>query len=154
MTITYPLLKDDVLELVPSNDIEYIVSLAQNYKYNMVSIDQARKALKKVELMWNLVYEDKKLGIIFMWELDNKYTVDGYRDDDAVRKITNKISFPEHALNLVTEYAFSELTDVLYTSHSIKNRAATILCKRCGYSVLSEDATVYGDFITLFRRRE
>ena len=151
-------LENKVLKLEPfkEEDFDYLYGLINENKYNKFNEKLVKKAIRLTgHLFWRLIAKEKKLGVVYTsyYSDTDRYYLDGYRDDDSVRNITNKISFSKEAGNLVTNYMLDHFTDVMWTSHEIENRAATILCKRMGYQVHEVTDSIVGKMITLKKEK-
>jgi len=152
-------LQNGVLRLESFNDkedFEYLLGLIPKYKLNKLSDEQATHNINRFgHLFWTLCAGSEKVGVVYTSYIPGLgYTIDGYRENETAKKIDNKKSFSYEALKLVTDYMLNNITDILWTAHDVKNRAATILCKRYKYEIDKEIDTQFGRFILMFKRRQ
>jgi hypothetical protein len=157
--ITTEILQNQKVRLQPfenEEDFEYLLGLTLTYKYDKgFPKEFKRKALELFgHLFWTLYAGDTRVGVVYTSYMPNfGYTIDGYRDDEVAKRIDNKISFSYEAIKLVTDFMLNNITDILWTTHDIRNRGATIMCKRYGYIVEKEMDTHIGRFILMVKRR-
>ena len=137
------ILKDGDLSLTPftSTDetyTDYLYSLVDFYQFN--TIKSKEKMMELIERygskFWLVKGKDIAGGVIFIMyfpEFD-EWSFDAYCDMDVARSIDKKGNLPYRAARLVIDYFFSQdIAKTLYTRHDIRNRAATLLCRRLGF---------------------
>jgi len=150
-------LEDENILLEPFNDYkdyEYLFSLADKYKYNKVyDIKDKLKSVDNGIIFWKVKDKGETLGVLFVCCFNGVFTMDGYRDDEKAREVNREKSHLYHGTVLASEYILNEYTNILWTTHDIRNRGATILAKKAGYKVDKEININLSKFVTMFKRR-
>lgn len=154
-----PELQDDVVRCVPFNgeiDYAYLAGLAQQYKHNTVKAEEAIALVKEYAVHLWRVYDaarDVAGGVVYLckyaFDRLDLWTIDGYREDTVVKSLGTGLPYSYRATVLVSNFALGSLCKDLYTMHSAKNRAATILCRRAGFEIERHVETAFGQFVML-----
>lgn len=155
-----PILEDEVMLLKPfegSDDFDYLVDLAMKYRFTEITEEQARSVVREAAtLAWTGYIKETgmKSGVVYLCNNHKHgvWTIDGYRDDPVVKLLRNVFAadYSYHAARLVMNYAFDNLTDKLAAIHNVKNRPATALMRRLGFTVVHESVeTPGGSFIVM-----
>lgn len=143
MTDTLEVLKDKELKLTPFEsklDFDYLCSLIEHYKYNTIgSYERMRELLDRYgREYWTGSSGVYKLGVIFLMYLAemDEWTLDAYDDIQNKQIADPKGDFSYRAGKLIIDYFFrTHDVKILTTRHDIRNRAATVVCKRLGFKV-------------------
>ena len=139
------ILRNGDLELIPTNDIDYLIKLSKQYKYCKATGEQAKEVLNKYGYwFWNVYLDGERVGVIYICLVPKLgFTLDAYKDIES--GVDTRYSY--EAGKLVVDYVIKELTSVLWTAHDVRNRAATIVCKRMGFRKIKEVETALGKFV-------
>lgn len=128
-----PELSDRELKLIPSEDKEYIVYLANRNKYHLSEV--IGTSLDYIKHIWLGEVEGERAGVIYLCYLPNVcwWTLDAYKEDEALRKINPRGDFSYRAGKLVLKWFYENIGKTIYTGHETLNRGATLVCKRLGF---------------------
>lgn len=155
ITAALPILGDDVLRLEPfcdDSDENYLIDLIERNDYTKISRDDARRVLCTHETYCWVGYDKcacVKVGVVYLTRIGDYWTLDAYRDEPVVKRLGNSYSYSYNAGRFVMDYYFENIGKVLYTAHYKSNRAATIMCKKLGFTVEREIDTILGRFVIL-----
>lgn len=155
-----PLLEDEVISLKPFTRMEnydYLVHLISTYRYShFITDSDIKNMLCRANTHCWTAYDKQSgfsFGVIYLTQLDKTWTLDAYRDEPMTTILGNGNEYSYRAGKLVCDYFFSEVDKVLLTAHSVKNRAATIICKKLGFKTHKVYDTYFGQFIILKKER-
>ena len=131
---------ENLIELKPTDDMEYLLDLSDAYKYDVLSREKHKELLKFYgKHFWNIYDNGVKMGVIFTQYIPAlHWTVDGYTDSNYDGAIKRRVTVAIDAMKMVTQFLLDNVTDVIRTTHSKKNKAADKICKRAGYFFLME----------------
>lgn len=143
------ILKKDNIVLRPTNDISYIIELAKQYKYNKLNDQTSADILKDYGYKyWNCFRDGKKYGVVYLCYVPQLgYTLDAYKD----QRVKSDIKYSTEAGRLVVDYFHKEIFPVLWTSHDIRNRLATLVCRKIGFKKHDTIHSKLGEFILMRR---
>ena len=133
-------LQNDKVKLIPfggEKDFEYLYNLIPTYKYNTTSREDVKKLINQYGYLFWIGYGNGiKMGVacVCYFSKVDRYSLDGYLDNKVAKRVNNRISFGYEAGKLVSDYMLNNITDTLWTAHDIKNRGATIMCRRIGFA--------------------
>lgn len=137
MIITEPLQSQRV-ELRPaakSEVLEYLLELIQKYQFNTQGPKSARLLIEKIGQYFWIGYADGIQGgvayVSYIPDLD-MWTFDAYQDRDVTDKMEN-VAWTYEAGKLAIPYILDRITPVIWTMHDVRNRAASIVCRRLGF---------------------
>jgi hypothetical protein len=138
-----PLLANEHIEMRPFNaadDYEYFYGLVQVYRYNTSTEMDFKHVLKLyMRFGWVIYSAGERVGVCFIaYHPRVGYTLDGYRDDVATQRIGSKVSFVVEAGRLARDWFFANVSDVIRTTHDVRNRAGTILALKLGFKRMGE----------------
>lgn len=161
-TETRDILKMGELELRPPvDDYEhYFRYLVGQYRFNHDDPGIFKRAVDHIKHFWigYLEGSDQPLGCVYLSHFPDlkAWTLDAYRDEviakDAGRR-ARQWSFM--AGKLATNYYFNTLGgDWIWTTHDVRNKAATVMCESLGFKRIMESDTPIGKFIILKKERE
>ncbi len=155
IAVNTEILQNDKVKLIPFDnreDFEYLYSLIPLYKHNTTSWVEAKKLIDLYGLyFWTAYLNETKVGVacVCYFPKVDRYSLDGYRDDKAAKRVNNKVSFIYEAGKLITDYMLNNITNAIWTAHTVKNRGATIACRRIGFN----EEEIKGDIIVMRRRK-
>jgi hypothetical protein len=157
------ILKNDLVSIKPftnEDDFEYLLTLAQQYKYNKLSLQEARITLDKCgKFFWTGYIEDKvRAGVAYVCKYYTPnntvmWTFDAYRDDELVKAYNRKIHYTYEAGKLLVPWILENITPMLWTAHDVRNRAATMVCKEIGFVEDKVTMSKFGKFIVMKAER-
>jgi len=149
-------LRNDIVSLRPfdsENDFEYLVNLIQKYRYNRTSVQESRKILDEYGKYFWVGYVDDGVragvGYVSYYPQVGQWFFDAYRDDKLIKIYNHKINYTYESGKLLVPYILNNITPVLYTTHLIKNRAATRICEQLGFREIKRT----DEFIFLMREK-
>jgi hypothetical protein len=143
------LLKSQNIKLVPTDDLDYIVSLAKEYKYFNLKDQDIKKILKEIGVkFWKAYKGEERLGCTFICHT-TIYTFDAYKEPSL--KSAGKS--PVIVGKLVTDWALNNLCEEIWTAHDIRNRLATLVCKRIGFKPFKNMKAEHGTMILMRKGR-
>jgi len=143
------LLKSQNIKLVPTNDLDYVVSLAKEYKYFNLKGQNIKETLKETGVkFWKAYRGEERLGCYFICHT-TIYTFDAYKEPSlkSVSKSTVIVG------KLVTDWALNNLCEEIWTAHDIRNRLATLVCKRIGFKPFKNMKAEHGTMILMRKGR-
>ena len=156
-----PKLNDGTVDLVPFNgmeDFDYLFKLADDYRFADVGRQEVEALLYKHGLhFWSVCHKETgiKGGVIYISDLPQiGYSLDAYKDDATAKAINNRGDFAYKAAKMVLKFFFEHYEEVIFTTHTFKNRAATILNRRLGFDKLNEYDTRFGKFVIMANKGE
>jgi hypothetical protein len=153
-------LRNDIVSLRPfdsENDFEYLIELTQKYRYNKTSILEARRLLDEYGRYFWMGYVDDGVragvGYVCYFPKGNIWTFDAYRDEELIKKYNHKLNYTLEAGKLLLPWILNNITPVIYTSHEVKNKAATKVCKMLGFKEVWTKEILGDKFIFMERRK-
>ena len=156
MLATLDILQNEKVKLIPfqyEGDFDYLIGIAMKYKYNITPKNMFLSLLKQYGVaFWNGYMENGvKGGVAYVcyYPEIGRYTFDAYRDNDLCKQHNPKGDYSYEAGKLLVPYILRNIANILYTTHSIENRVATIMCKRLGFKIVEITDTILGRFIVL-----
>lgn len=138
-----PTLKGNRVELRPfdfNKDAEYMYSLVCAHKYTNTTEKDFKHVMEMyAKYAWNAYFDGVQCGVLYFayWKQIDGWTLDAYRDEVLAKRIDNTVSFPTIAAKMAMQWFYNNVHHTLHTTHDIRNRAATILCKRLGFKVVA-----------------
>lgn len=152
------LLKDEVVTLEPfkiEDDPLYLMDLVSKDRYNMVPPSMALELFKKYSVhLWKGYYNRAGKKTLFCMvflcyvAVQKRWYLDAYRDDSAVDKGSTDLSY--RAGRMVLDWFFLNYRTDIFTSHSIKNVAATKICEKLGFVPKDVISTaVFGNLVSM-----
>jgi len=139
-------------------DYDYLVSLAQGYKWNKLNREQMYELIKNYgRYFWKSYYKDQLYGVGYIcFNVDlNVWTIDLYRDDRLCKAIARKADLTYRPGVMLIKHIF-ETTDIdrLYGITDSQNRALLKVGKRLGFKFCREIKTMFGNFTMIVKDRE
>jgi hypothetical protein len=137
-----PTLESGRVELRPfdmATDAAYMYSLVCAHKYTSTDEKDFKHVMEMyAKYAWNVYADGQRIGVIYFayWRQIDGWTMDAYRDEKVAKAIDNKVSFSKIAAQLAMQWFYGNIGSRLYTTHDVRNRAATILCKRLGFEII------------------
>jgi hypothetical protein len=143
------ILKDNNLVLKPTKDLSYILELISQYKYSKLSEQVSLDVLREYGYkFWEVYVDEKKSGVIYITYIPKLgYLLDAYKD----QRVKNDLRYSEIAGKLVINYFHKHIFPILFTSHDIRNRLATLVCRRLGFKKIDTITSKLGEFILMRR---
>ena len=152
-----PVLKDDLVTLTPftGDDVEYLVQLRKQYKYNKLSDDEARNLIPQYgKHFWKGSTDGVDFGVVWLsyipmlggWQLDS------YRDDRLVKTL-KRDDYSYRSGKLILDYFFNNIGEEISTYHDKRSRAANIALRKLGFKCEGHMVTPYGDMVIFKQRR-
>lgn len=153
---------DQKVMLRPLQDFNYLFELIQKYQFNRTEdTDFEKTVLKYGRYFWDARIDTlagwTKAGVIYLcfYPQFNIWSLDAYRDNALVKAISASADVSYRAGKLIVDWFFQHHRSFnsLWTSHDIRNRAATIVCKRLGFEEIMIRDTPIGQFTLMERKR-
>jgi hypothetical protein len=159
--LTSAILESEVVILKPFEGVEdfnYMLSLVEKYKYNNIDQTLAKEIIVKYGLLFWVCYDkvtNTKGGVVYISIIPNiGFTLDAYRDDKLIKeKMIPRSDYSLQTGLLALDYFFNFVGDTIFTTHSIKNRAATMVCKKLGFEEVERFGSPFGPFILLSKSK-
>jgi hypothetical protein len=129
------ILTDGDITLEQTEDKSYLVELMGKDKYHVLD----DKKLEYVRFLWVGRVSGVLGGVIYFcyFPPQNWWTFDAYKEDERLKKLDNQGNFSYRAGKLAIDWFFEKgIAQELFTGHDIKNRGATIICKRLGFKFI------------------
>jgi hypothetical protein len=134
------------------DEFDYLFELVKKYKYNQVKREEVEFLIRRWGLHFWMVCDREtgiEGGVIYLSEIPSLgYSLDAYRDHEVSKTVGNK-NWSYQAGKLVVQFYHEHYDEVLFTTHSVRNRAATIMCKRLGFEVVYTYNSKFGEFILM-----
>lgn len=146
-SLALPVFAKEGFTLTPTDDRSYLLQLALSNKYNKLSEKDLTKSLSYIKYAWIGEVRGQKAGVIFLCYIEpiDWWTLDAYKEDKLLKHLDNHGDFSYRSGTLITNWFMQTMKKDLYTVHEVANRAATIVCKRIGFSPV----TTFNQFIVL-----
>lgn len=140
-------LQKDNLILEPTKDLDYILELIKQYKYAKISEQVSSNILRDYGYkFWEVYVSGERSGVIYITYISKLgYLLDAYKD----QRVKNDLKYSEMAGRLVVDYFHKNIFSILYTSHDIRNRLATLVCRRLGFRKINTIISKLGEFILM-----
>lgn len=162
MIVAVEKLQDDLVRLEPIVDsagMKYLFSLMPKYKLDTNDHPSKIKVTLKYGKHFWLGRTESFVGMVrggviylcYMPEYDI-WTLDAYRDDQLLRALNRRGNFSYRSGKLVMDWFFKTYRKHLYTVHDLRNRAATLVCRRLGFEEYSQPDTPIGKFILMRKK--
>ena len=156
-----PLIKDGVAQMEPFKgfkDYDYLFELTKKYRYNKTPREKVEMDLiKYLRAIWK-GFDQKThtpLGVVFITYLPwMGYSFDAYFDHELAYTIDPKANYSMRAGHMTLAYFFTFMHNHIFTTHDIRNRAATIASKKLGFQVINEYDTSHGKFVLMLNKGE
>lgn len=156
-------LTDGVVTLVPitdnRSDMNYLFNLMPKYRFNIG--DRAGKeklTYKYGKHFWvgrtESFVGSVRGGVIYLCYLPEYgiWTLDAYRDDELMRALNRRGDYSLRSGKLVIDWFFKTYKRDLFTVHDVRSRAATIVCRRLGFSKKTICDTPCGKFLIMQKK--
>lgn len=142
-------LEGDGVRLEPTDDVDYLLKLISEYRYEKVTGDTKEAIHKYGFKFWKGYYEGKLIGIGYLtYHPRIGFTLDGYKDPKF--GVDTKPSYISG--RLISDYFLKKIHPELWTTHDERNRAATLMCKRIGFKIVKKIEIDQKKLIVLRRR--
>jgi len=127
---------------------EYLIELALRYEYRLLNDpDRIRHEIRKfVKNIWIGYGDGQRGGCAFLSYIKDYgiYTFDAYKDNAVSKAIDNKIPWAYEAGKLLIPYILENITPEIWSWHDVRNRAATVVLKRLGFTDLMDRDLPFG----------
>ena len=151
MTIT----TENLIELKPTDDMEYWLELSEMFKYDNLSKEEGRKLLEYYgKYFWDIYDNGVRVAVIGCQYVPGlHWTIDGYTDPRLDRTVKRKINVAVDSMVMVRDFLFSQKIDVIRSTHHRDNRAASRICKKCGFVFIMDIDSPIGPYKVFETRR-
>jgi hypothetical protein len=127
--------------LVPSvdEDIEYIVGLAFEHKFNRDSKERIRERFERTNYAtWIIYRDDKRCGVCMIMMADVGYKLDGYKETREKGVASTSVL----SARMLIDWCYQKKIISLWTMHDVNDRASTILTLRLGFKEVYRDKAI------------
>ena len=141
------ILRDGDVELIPGMDLGYLTELALRYKYNWFNEYGIKVFSQNIKHFWKGYAKDVLGGVLFLQHIPpGKWFFDAYKDDKKLKILDNRGNFSYKSGRLVVDWFFERrISDELFTAHDLRNRGATMVCKKLGF----EETKILNGFVVM-----
>ena len=137
---------------------DYLVSLAIQYPYRIFQDETAvrREIEKIVQDLWIAYADGIPAGCAFLSYIEqyNIYTFDAYHDRNVTKSIDNRVPWVYDAGKMLVPYILNHKSEILWSWHDVRNRAATIMLKKLGFTDDGIRETIFGKYQIFYTRRD
>jgi len=128
------------LNLIPSDDFEYLFALTQQYRYTFSNREFVEECFPKIFLFWKGFRNGKKIGVVYImreyYSGHTFYTFDAFKD----YRFKNSIATSLASGKLVIDYFKERMPHVrfIYSMHDERNAWADLALKKLGFFYTNE----------------
>ena len=139
----------------PHDEIKYIMRLASLYRYHATKSEETVVDIidRYGRIFWKGEIKGESVGIIYLtYEPSyDEWQLHAYADMEVLKRLNPKGDYSYRAGRLAIQYFFDKFGNkYLYTVHNVANRAATIMCKRLGFTEMGRrELTGIGNCIAM-----
>lgn len=143
------ILEKRILKLIPTEDFDYILECARQYKYKKISDKEEIETLENNGYkFWEVYANGIKSGVIYISYIPKLgYTLDAYKD----KRVKNKLKYSYLAGKLVVEYFLENIFPVMWAINDEENKIAITMCKKLGFKTYDTLYNGMGTFILMRR---
>ena len=127
-------LTDGAIELIPSDDREYLSLLMQWNKYNLLNERGIARYTKLVRHLWLGTADGYLAGVLYFCFIPGiGWTFDAYSEREKLKKLDNRAQWAYKASCLVLDWFGQNIGEPLHAFVDEENRGAIFMAKKLGF---------------------